>query len=107
MVADTPRGTLLLTLLPSLLRVSLVRVSLIRVSIVSLPLLWAGSPVQADEGTTSPPSAGFWMYYLQYGTDDGDVFDPNDLEDITALMKREAEKHPEAASEAEPETEDD
>lgn len=33
----------------------------------------------------NPPAAGFWQYYLEYGTDAGDVFDPADLADATEL----------------------
>ncbi len=64
------------------------------------------SVAQADENAAAP-SAGFWAYYLEYSTDDGDVFDPSDLEDVTTLMRQEAQKNPETTNQPESDTEDD
>ena len=58
-----------------------------------LPLLVV-LPVNALPPTNqpvSPPAAGFWQYYLEYGTDAGDVFDPADLADATELAARETD----------------
>ena len=47
-----------------------------------------------EDPVTSPPS-GFWVYYLENGTEDGDVFDPSDLEAATALAAESAGRYEE------------
>lgn len=78
-----------------------------RYALLSLVLLLAFNPALSQEEAQTVPPAGFWAYYLEYGTQNGDVFDPNDLEDVTRLINHENDKDPDASGQKTPDTEDD
>ena len=63
--------------------------------LVALLLLSSRQALAKTEDPAASPPSGFWEYYLEYGTEDGDVFDPSDLEDATALAAESAGRYEE------------
>lgn len=58
---------------------------------------WVACCTVASARAETPPSADFWLYLLEYGNAEGEVFDPLDLDAIDSKPLANADDTPSPA----------